>query len=244
MKIPRIQGVMRRRILVNFRVDPGALGAQLPEPFRPQLVGGKAIAGICLIRLEQIRPAPLPSALGMSSENAAHRAAVVWEQGGERREGVYVFRRDSDSPINAALGGRLFPGRHHRARFDVSDDGTSIELHFRSNDGKVEVELCGAATAALPPGSLFGSVEQASRFFRAGSTGWSAGEGDRLDVLTLESAQWNVAPLAVHRVRSSWFEDERRFAAGSVEFDHALVLRDVEHQWIREPSMASVGCTA
>ena len=47
VQIPVIQGVIERRILVNYRVDPAVLAAQLPAPFRPQLVDGWAMAGIC-----------------------------------------------------------------------------------------------------------------------------------------------------------------------------------------------------
>jgi hypothetical protein len=49
---------------------------------------GMGIAGICLIRLKQIRPRSLPALLGLSSENAAHRIAVEWEEHGAYREGV------------------------------------------------------------------------------------------------------------------------------------------------------------
>jgi len=76
MKIPVIRGVIERRILVNFRVDPEALNRVLPAPFRPKLVDGVGMAGICLIRLKHIRPNFLPAFLGISSENAAHRIAV------------------------------------------------------------------------------------------------------------------------------------------------------------------------
>jgi hypothetical protein len=51
MRIPVMRGVIERRILANFHVVPEAISRILPEPFRPQLVNGYAIAGICLIRL-------------------------------------------------------------------------------------------------------------------------------------------------------------------------------------------------
>lgn len=83
----------------------------LPAPFRPKLHGGYAIAGICLIRLEEIRPEWMPGNLGLSSENAAHRIAVEWEdEGGSLREGVYVPRRDTGSVMNHWAGGRLSAG--------------------------------------------------------------------------------------------------------------------------------------
>ena len=82
MKLPVIQGVIRRRILANFRVDPEVMQQQLPARFRPKLQRGYAVAGICLIRLEHIRPRFVPESIGLNSENAAHRVAVLWDEDG------------------------------------------------------------------------------------------------------------------------------------------------------------------
>src|ERR1700688_2904901 len=75
----------------------------------------------CLIRLKHIRPRFQPAFLGISSENAAHRIAVEWEQNGQHREGVFIPRRDTSSRLNTLMGGRLFPGEHHRANFRVEE---------------------------------------------------------------------------------------------------------------------------
>ncbi len=64
MKLPTLQGIIKRRILVNFRADPETVQAILPDSFRPKLHNGKAIAGICLIRLEHIRPMHTPGFVG------------------------------------------------------------------------------------------------------------------------------------------------------------------------------------
>ncbi len=78
MEAPALAAVMERRIPVNYRVDPDLLGSYLPTPFRPVLVGGHGVAGVCLIRLGRIRPAGLPAAR-LRSENAAQRAAMCWD---------------------------------------------------------------------------------------------------------------------------------------------------------------------
>ena len=52
MRLPRVHGVIRRRLLVNFRLDPDVAQRQLPASFHPKLHDGHAVAGICLIRLE------------------------------------------------------------------------------------------------------------------------------------------------------------------------------------------------
>src|SRR5438309_1681955 len=119
MRIPVVRGVIDRRILVNYHVDPAVLAPLLPAPFRPKVVHGVGMVGICLIRLKNLRPAFLPAWLGLSTENAAHRTAVEWDDHGTVQDGVYVRRRDTNSRFNALVGGRLFPGFHHHARFTV-----------------------------------------------------------------------------------------------------------------------------
>src|SRR5918996_6211471 len=134
MKLPTIQGTIRRRILANFRVDPQAMQRQLPSRFRPKLYEGFAVAGICMIRLDHIRPKLMPEIVGISSENAAHRVAVLWDEDGTTREGVFISRRDTNSQLNLLLGGRIFPGEHHQSSFSVQESESNINLSLESTD--------------------------------------------------------------------------------------------------------------
>ena len=236
MRCPRIEGLIRRRILINFRVDPKCARAIVPAPLRPQLVGGAAQAGICLIRLERLRPAGLPAALGFASENAAHRIAVEWEAAGGMQRGVYIPRRDSDSRIARLAGGRLFPGEHQGARFDVRDDGQAIALAMKSDDARTSVELRGRAVSSLPATSRFGSLAAASAFLERGSIGYSP-RGGGLDGVRLVTRRWDLQPLEMEYVRSSYFGDVTRFPPGSVEFDSAFVMRNTESDWQPAPSL-------
>ena len=185
MKLPKIEGVIRRRILVNFRVAPEVMQKQLPGRFRPKLHAGKAIGGICLIRLEHIRPVGMPAFIGLSSENAAHRIAVLWEdEEGTTKEGVFVPRRDTDSTLNQLAGGRVFPGEHHAAQFQVEAHGERINLEMKSKDGEVAVQVRGSVALELPAASGFGTLTEASKFFEPGSLGYSVtGDATRLDGL-------------------------------------------------------------
>ncbi len=226
MRIPAVKGVIARRILANYRVDPEVLRSMLPAPFRPQIVEGKGIAGICLIRLENIRPKALPVPFGLSSENAAHRIAVEWDGGGH---GVYIPRRDSSSILNALAGGRVFPGLHHKATFEVREEGDRYHVALQSDDGQTRVVVEGRAVSEFPPGSVFGSLAEASAFFERGSLGYSVtATPGCYDGLELRSQSWTVEPLAVERIESSYFA---AFPAGSVEFDGALLMRNIDHEW-------------
>src|SRR5688572_23141695 len=241
MRLPVLQGVIRRRILVNFRVDADVMARQMPAPFEPKLHRGAAIAGICLIRLEQIRPRWLPSMFGFSSENAAHRVAARWQSDeGAAEEGVFIARRDTGSMIAHLAGGRIFPGEHHLADFNVQDDGASVRMAVHSRDRKVDVELRARPTRALPPTSCFPSLEESSAFFEAGRVGYSVTrDGCRFDGIALDTETWAVNALDVEYVKSSYFDGESKFPKGSVQFDHALIMRDVAHVWTGMPDVAN-----
>jgi hypothetical protein len=232
MRLPVIEGIIRRRILVNFRVDPEVIQRILPSKFRPKLHQDQAIAGICLIRLEYIRPKILPQIVGISSENAAHRIAVVWDEDGITQEGVFIPRRDTNSQLNHLLGGRIFPGEHHKAEFKVEEDNGRIRLSMKSEDGVVAVELRGSTSEELPQTSIFRSRSEASTFFETGSLGYSVtNDANRLDGLRLQTKEWRVEPLEIEQVYSSYFADELKFPKGSAEFDHALIMRNIAHEW-------------
>jgi hypothetical protein len=238
MRIPVVRGVIDRRILANYRVEPDVLARQLPSPFRPKLIRGHAVAGICLIRLRGVRPRSLPAWLGVSSENAAHRAAVEWDEGQTVREGVYIWRRDTDSRFNALAGGRLFPGVHHHAAFDVVETEELLRVALRSDDGVTSVSVAGRVADRLPESSVFGSVEEASEFFAAGSVGYSpTTDPSKLNGLELRCSGWRVEPLDVTEIRSSFFDDRSRFPPDAVQFDCALVMRGIEHEWHGLPDL-------
>jgi hypothetical protein len=232
MRLSVIKGMIRRRILVNLRVDARVMQTQLPSRFRPKLQAGHAIAGICLIRLDAVRPSFVPQLLGLSSENAAHRIAVRWTVDGGEKEGVFIPRRDTGSVVNHLAGGRLFPGEHHRARFTVREGSASIDLSMQSEDRTVSVRVRETLGGTLPRSSCFASLTEASPFFEPGSLGYSVtSDASRLDGIELRTHGWSIEPLQVEEVHSSYFSDEARFPRGSVVFDCALAMRNLAHEW-------------
>lgn len=229
MKIPTIQGIIDRRILVNFTVEPDVIQKIIPQPFRPKIYKGKAIVGICLIRLKHIRPKGLPDFIGISSENAAHRIAVEWTENGESKEGVFIPRRDTSSFLNTLAGGRIFPGRHFHAKFDIKEESRHYHIAFKSSDG-TSISIDADKTETLNPNSIFQNLENASKFFEGGAVGYSP-NGNKYDGLKLKTFNWKVEPLNVTSLHSSFFENKELFPKGSVQFDNALLMTQVKHEW-------------
>lgn len=230
MKIPKIKGVIDRRILINYQVDKEVLENYLPARFRPKLIRGKGIAGICLIRLKEIRPKGLPKQIGISSENGAHRIAVEWTDNGEIKEGVYIPRRDTSSRLNSWAGGVIFPGVHHLAKFDVKEENGNYEVAFLSDDN-IALAIKAKETTKWNNKSVFQNLECVSDFFENGSVGYSPNKKD-FDGLELKAYTWKATLLEVEYVQSSFFEDKSIFPEGSVKFDNALLMKGIEHEWI------------
>jgi len=67
MSVPVLEGVIGRRVLLNFRADADLVQALLPAPLQVEAQRGSAVVGICLIQLRQVRPKALPPIIGLSS---------------------------------------------------------------------------------------------------------------------------------------------------------------------------------
>lgn len=231
MRAPAIRATMQRRILVNYRVEPSSLDALLPPPFRPVLVGGYGIAGVCVIRLGEVRPAGLSAAFGVTTENAAHRIAAEWDTADGPVTGVYIQRRDTSSRLTAALGGRAFPGWHHKARFRVEEGGGSYRVELSGAD--VHLTVAAHRSESVMTGSVFRSLGGASAFFRCAPLGYAATPAAGIyDGVALSVDEWSIAPLHLDEVRSSILD-----AVGVP--DSAFLMAGVSTTWRARPDLVA-----
>jgi hypothetical protein len=127
MLLDTIHGIIDRRILLNYHIDPEALQQVLPPGFRPKIFRGKGIGGVCMIRFRELRPRKIPAWLGLKSENAAHRIAVEWDEDDGTKEGVFIPRRDTNSTFNKLFGGRVFPGIFNKGTFQGSGSASATQ---------------------------------------------------------------------------------------------------------------------
>jgi hypothetical protein len=238
MLLDTIHGIIERRILLNYRIDPEVLQKVLPPGFRPKLFKGGAIGGVCMIRFGGLRPRMVPEWLGLGSENAAHRIAVEWDQDDGRKEGVFIPQRDTGSWFNKTLGGRVFPGIFQKSFFSVAESRDSISVKIQHADGTEEASFAGCVVDRLPGTSRFQSTEEAASFFSLGATGYSVTrETHHYHGMELRSLSWKVEPMQVTSAHSSFFSNTAHFPIGSVELDCALVMRNVEHEWRGRPDL-------
>ena len=223
---PTLAATIERRLLVNYRVDPAVAQRLLPEGLRPQLVDGSAVAGICLLRLGDLRPSWFVPRIGWGAENAAHRFAVEWDGADGVHTGVYIPERHTASRLAVLAGGRVFPGRHRLARFVSEESPERIRLTLDSPATTVRADV--RPTTAWSS-SLFPTLASASAFFQSGSVGWSpALDGRSFQGIRLATDAWSVSAAEPVRVESSFFDS---LPAGSAVLDDVLLMRDVPVTW-------------
>lgn len=230
--LPALEGIIARRILLNFRADPRLVARLVPEPLEVATHNGWAVVGVCLIRLEQLRPKGFPVSAGLASENMAHRVAIRFPTQQGRKDGVFIWRRDTDQGLLALLGGRLFPGVHHRAEFRVLDTECGLAMEVRTDRNEANVWFGARPAAGWKATALFQTMEQAQGFFQQGDCGFSCSlHNEKLEGMQLRVRKWEMSPLEVHGLHVAFYENRGRFPRGSVEFDCALAMRGIPHEW-------------
>lgn len=234
-----VTGIIDHRILLNFRIDPEVMNRNLPDEFTPKVVNGFAIGGICQVSLSKMRAKGLPSIVGMRSHNAAHRIAVNSSQG----EGVFVTRRDTNSWLNTMSGRRLFPGVYSKANFDVLVSGDLYSVRIENKEKGVIMSICAEVAPELQDGSIFHTTEDVSDFFKTGNIGWSSREeSSQFDAIELETTEWRMEPLKVRESFSASFSDTSRFPQDSVQFDSAMIMRNLQHSWVSRDNLCELCC--
>lgn len=223
---------MARRVLLNFRCEPSVARRLVPEPLEIAMQNGAAIVGVCLIRLERLRPKGMPALFVMAAENMAHRIAIRYPAADVMKDGVFIWRRETDRIMMSLLGGRLFPGVQQSADFEVVDNKDVLTMTVLTKHHETDVSFVAKPTSGWKATPAFATFGDASDFLRRGDCGFSCAlNGERLEGMRLRTLRWLMTPLAASEVSSAFYENEEKFPRGSVEFDSALLMRGVPHEW-------------
>jgi len=230
--LPVLEGIISRRILLNFRCDPATAQKLIPPPLEVETHRGFAIAGVCLIRLEQLRPKGLPKIVGVSSENMAHRIAIRFPTEEGMKPGVFIWRRETDQKLVQMLGGRAFPGVHSAAQFHVSENAGQLTMEVRTEGGQTDVAFAAKYGTDWRPTPAFSDFPEVSEFFKMGDCGFSCSlRGDELEGMQLRTLRWEMSPLEVQLKHCVFFANNARFPSATVEFDCGLLMRGLPHEW-------------
>ena len=224
----------RHCILANFAMAPDVLARRLPPHLQPAVHDGRAFLSVVIARMERMRPAFLPAALGVTYSQVVYRAVVTC--GNER--GVHFLRSDADNGLMVAAGNALTFFRFHRADITWSLDETSLRFQLKPrNDDTAAIHgdynLRGGGTA-MPASSRFATLEEAQGFLTELYVAFGRERGDgSVEAVRIQRNAWRsvVVPdrVAVYQAMSSGL----LFDAAEAELDSCFYVEQMKYRWSR-----------
>lgn len=212
------RGLIRQRVLLTYRVDEEWLQRQLPPGFVPTIVDGTALAGLCLLRWEALRPAGLPAWAGFPVDGIAERW-FAHRAGRAHQPGVVIPRRWVRGRAAATLTRLVAGGHAEPTRVSFLRHGE--QLRVRTLEGPL-VDVTVAPAPELSSTALFGGDAAAVEALHAtAKRGWSGcGNASIAATDMVADAAWDAHPAAAVAVRQDVLPDH-------AVLDHALVMERV-----------------
>lgn len=233
----------RRCLLVNFAVDAGAMRRVLPPHIEPDLYGGDAYLSVVVARMEKMRPAFLPRALGITYDQIVYRAVV--RCGDER--GVHFLRSDADDRLMTVLGNAFSSFRFHRSAIDVAERDGRLELDVATTSavpaGIQATYTVADARRSLPPTSAFPDLSTATSWLVElfAAFAHTPGRPD-IDVVRIARGSWDVHVVDDLRARYDYMTSGRGpFPTGTARLDSVFLVGDVPYVWHRGERMPVPG---
>lgn len=218
-----------------------ALPAAVLQPFlAPGLVldtyKDLGFLAIALVKTRDLRPAFVPSGLGISFFLSGYRIFTRYRtKSGQTLRGLRILRSDTNRPSMRFFGNMLTHYRYNLSTWNVQRSGPTytvqVQTPGRVADLHVEADL--ETEATLPAGSPFEDFRDARRF--AGPLPFTFDYEEQTNsIIRVEGvrSQWNPRPVLVRVHRNSFLEQEAFRNAGAV-LANAFYLENVPYAWRR-----------
>jgi hypothetical protein len=233
MFLPRtVDACLVERFIFNFRVRPEVLTAHLPVAFlRPQVFHGWSVVSFCVLQLEHVILAPLPSWLGLKTVSSAYRCGVLDTSGDRPVPSVYILTRSTDHSLLASLGPQIFASALSRMHFSLIRDGAARTI--RIHDGRQCLFAASIHPSASPDAldsQAFASLDAFADFMSLGITSYTpAMYPGALARVDLQECDTRYTALTARVEQSSL---ANLLGNAEVPFDSALQATGGRYKWI------------
>ncbi len=237
-----IKAQLRASLVLAYAVPQALLQPLLAPGLRLDTYENFGFLAVALVETRDLRPAFLPSKLGLNFFLAGYRIFSRYETpAGRTLRGLRILRSDTDRRSMQVFGNLLTHYGYHLSRCRVRrSEGTyAVQVDTKRGDADLHVEADIASVAtSLPPGSPFPNFREARKF--AGPLPFTFDyEKETHSMLRVEGVrqQWNPRPVSV-TVHRNTFMDQERFRSSEVVLANAFYLDEVPYSWkpaIREP---------
>jgi uncharacterized protein YqjF (DUF2071 family) len=227
--------MFRRCLLVNFAIDPDAMGRALPPHIEPDLYDGDAYLSVVVAQMERMRPAFAPQAFGVTYNQIVYR--VVVRCGDER--GVHFLRSDADNSLMAAFGNVFSSFRFHRSAIELAERDGRLELDVHTTSD-VPADIYATYTVSdprrsLPSTSAFPDLATATSWLVElfAAFAYTPGRSD-IDVVRIARGAWDVHVVDDLRGHYDFLTSSRGpFPPDTTRLDSVFHVGDVPYVWHR-----------
>ena len=203
----------------TYRTPATSVAGLLPKPLEPDTQGEWAFWNIVAASVEDMRPAGVPQALGVSYHHVSYQLLVKAKVArGDTLRGVYFVRSDADSRLISQFGNAMTDFRFAHGAVELSRaDDRGHDLLTVSVQGSAEDGGCdalaralwargAAATQSVPPlGSPFATAEEAAAFLADRTVGIAPdldGRYVQLAEVVRDASAWREYPVRV--IEAHW----------------------------------------
>jgi hypothetical protein len=227
---------MRGRILwcylLTFRTPEADARALLPPELELVTKDGWAFWNMVVCEIARMRPAFVPSPVGLRYRHVAYRLYAKFRPEGQDDyvEGLHFLRSDCNVGLMSVAGNLLTDFNFHTAPVDRTLQDAAVTLDVRSPDAPAQITLDTSHSAALSPGSPFATPEEASAFLKYKPRGLSVDERTReINVVQIirEEDAWKSRLVPVTHADIAFFRDKNVYP--EVCFD----VEPIDYQWNR-----------
>ena len=219
-----------------------ALPATVLEPFlAPGLVldtyKGFGFLAIALVQTRNLRPAFLPSRMGISFFLSGYRIFTRYRtHTGQTLRGLRILRSDTSRSSMRLFGNMLTHYRYELSTWTVNRSEGLYDIRVSTPNRKADLHVVADVSsneATLPKGSPFESLQDARKF--AGPLPFTFDyEKETHSIIRVEGVRqrWNPRPISV-TVHQNTFIEQEPFREGAPVLANAFFLEDVPYAWRR-----------
>jgi len=218
---------IRERYLVTYRAPAERLAALVPAPLTIDARDGQGFVSVCALDIEDMGIVGLPRWLRFENRELLYRVGV-------RIDGMpsfFTLRSDVSSPALALLG-RFSHYRPQLGDLPPRRNAGRLQLICKSGDGRADAHFeAGPDPCAVPRGSLFAGVAEATQFLLGMSFSVDVTPMGRVRVQDIEHDPWRACFVEPSRRRFDFLDRLGSAMGVKLEYDHTLAMTDLRQTW-------------
>jgi hypothetical protein len=237
-----IKAHLAASLVLAYAVPEDALTPFLPPGLGLDTYSGFGFLAIAMVETRDLRPAFVPSGLGLNFFLAGYRIFTRYRTpAGRTLRGLRILRSDTNRQSMRLFGNLLTHYGYELSgcRVRRTESTYAVEICSPHGDADLEVEADIANEPGAPPaGSPFPNLREARKF--AGPLPFTFDyEQETHSMIRVEGVRrdWNPRPVAV-KVHRNTFLEGGAFRAAGATLANAFYLEDVPYSWkpgVREP---------